>query len=45
MEAWRGFSKGAWCDRIDVSNFIKLNYTAYDVDSSFLEGPTDRTKK
>ena len=45
MEAWRGFSKGAWCDRIDVSNFIKLNYTAYDGDSSFLEGPTDITKK
>jgi len=45
MEAWRGFSKGAWCDRIDVSNFIKLNYTAYDGDSSFLEGPTDRTNK
>ena len=45
MEAWRGFSKGAWCDRIDVSNFIKLNYTAYDGDSSFLEGPTYRTKK
>lgn len=45
MEAWRGFSKGAWCDRIDVSNFIKLNYTAYDGDGSFLEGPTDRTKK
>ena len=45
MEAWRGFSKGAWCDRIDVSNFIKLNYTAYDGDSSFLEGPTVRTKK
>ena len=45
MEAWRGFSKGAWYDRIDVSNFIKLNYTAYDGDSSFLEGPTDRTKK
>jgi formate C-acetyltransferase len=45
MEAWRGFGKGAWCDRIDVSNFIKLNYTAYDGDSSFLEGPTDRTQK
>ncbi len=45
MEAWRGFSKGAWCDRIDVSNFIKLNYTAYDGDSSFLEGPTERTQK
>ena len=45
MEAWRGFSKGAWCDRIDVSNFIKLNYTAYDGDSSFLEGPTDRTNR
>ncbi len=45
MEAWRSFNKGVWCDRIDVSNFIKMNYTAYDGDSSFLEGPTDRTNK
>ena len=45
MEAWRGFNKGVWCDGIDVSNFIKMNYTAYDGDSSFLEGPTERTQR
>lgn len=45
MDAWRGFNTGVWCDNIDVSNFIKLNYTAYDGDSSFLEGPTERTNK
>lgn len=43
MEAWRSFKEGVWCDEINVSNFIKLNYTAYDGDSSFLEGATDRT--
>ncbi len=43
--AWRNFNKGVWCDDINVSNFIKMNYTAYDGDSSFLEGPTERTKK
>lgn len=45
MEAWRNFNKGVWCDQIDVSNFIKMNYTPYDGDSSFLEGPTERTEK
>ena len=44
MEAWRNFKEGVWCDEINVSNFIKLNYTAYDGDSSFLAGPTERTK-
>lgn len=43
MDAWRGFKKGVWTDSINVSNFIKMNYTAYDGDASFLEGATDRT--
>ena len=43
--AWRDFNLGVWCDDINVSNFIKMNYTAYNGDSSFLEGPTERTKK
>ena len=43
--AWRGFREGVWCDGINVSNFIKLNYTQYNGDSSFLEGPTERTNK
>lgn len=45
MEAWRNFNTGVWCDKIDVSNFIKMNYTPYDGDSSFLQGPTERTEK
>ena len=45
MEAWRNFNKGVWCDGIDVSNFIKLNYTPYDGDGSFLQGATERTNK
>ena len=41
---WNGFKEGNWTNKIDVANFIKLNYTYYDGDSSFLAGPTDRTK-
>ena len=44
MEAWRNFKEGVWCDEINVSNFIKLNYTPYDGDASFLAGPTERTQ-
>lgn len=43
MQAWRNFKQGVWCDEINVSNFIKMNYMAYDGDASFLEGPTERT--
>ena len=45
MEAWRNFNTGVWCYQIDVSNFIKMNYTPYDGDSSFLQGPTERTER
>ena len=45
QNAWRDFKEGIWCDSINVSNFIKMNYTPYDGDSSFLEGPTERTEK
>lgn len=41
--AWRSFKTGAWCDEINVRDFINKNYTAYDGDSSFLETPTART--
>ncbi|SEJ32645.1 formate C-acetyltransferase [Demequina mangrovi] len=41
--AWRGFTSGAWCDGIDVRDFIQLNYTPYEGDDSFLAGPTART--
>lgn len=43
--AWRDFKEGVWCEYINVSNFIKMNYTPYDGDASFLAGPTERTNK
>lgn len=45
MEAWRNFKSGNWCEEIDVRDFIINNYTPYEGDSSFLEGPTGDTTK
>lgn len=45
MEAWRGFKQGKWNEKIDVADFIRLNYTEYTGDGSFLAGPTDATKQ
>src|SRR5690625_6153630 len=42
-DAWQGFAPGPWQQAIDVRDFIQRNYTAYDGDSSFLAGPTERT--
>ena len=45
-EAWRGFKKdGHWDVDVNVRNFIQTNYTPYDGDESFLEGPTEATDK
>ncbi|WP_201518254.1 pyruvate formate lyase family protein [Gulosibacter hominis] len=41
--AWRGFAPGVWNESIDVRDFIQRNYTPYDGDASFLEGPTEKT--
>ncbi|MBE7024207.1 MAG: formate C-acetyltransferase [Clostridia bacterium] len=45
MAYWRGFAKGNWTENIDVSDFIKRNYTPYTGDASFLKGATKRTKR
>ena len=42
-EAWEGFESGTWLREINVKSFIKHNYTPYDGDESFLEGPTQNT--
>ena len=39
------FVKGKWYDEINVRDFIQRNYTPYDGDASFLEGPTKATEK
>ena len=43
-EEWRTFTSGIWEKEINVRDFIQRNYTPYDGDDSFLEGPTDDTK-
>ncbi|MGO5312915.1 formate C-acetyltransferase [Bilifractor sp. LCP21S3_A7] len=40
---WRDFKGSKWTDDIDVRDFIQKNYTPYDGDESFLEGPTEAT--
>ncbi|HAB67051.1 MAG TPA: formate C-acetyltransferase [Firmicutes bacterium] len=42
---WKGFVEGLWCNEINVSDFIKKNYSSYNGDESFLSGPTDKTKR
>ena len=42
---WNGFKTGKWEKEINVRDFIQKNYTPYEGDSSFLVGPTERTKK
>ena len=44
-EQWKDFKGGNWCQKIDVRNFIQLNYTPYDGDDGFLEKTTDKTDK
>ncbi len=45
FDAWEGFRPGHWNDDVNVRDFIQKNYTPYDGDESFLEGPTERTNK
>jgi len=40
---WQGFAAGDWCNRVDVRDFIQLNYTPYDGDDGFLAPATPRT--
>lgn len=44
-EEWNNFVEGAWCDEINVRDFIQKNYTLYEGDDSFLASPTEATKK
>ena len=41
----RGFIEGNWNTVIDVSDFIRKNYTPYTGDASFLSGSTPRTDR
>ena len=43
---WEGFEPGRWSNTsVNVRDFILRNFTPYDGDESFLEGPTEATTK
>ncbi|MCL9646207.1 MULTISPECIES: formate C-acetyltransferase [Pantoea] len=41
--AWKGFKAGEWQTRVNVRDFIQLNYTPYEGDEAFLAGATPAT--
>ena len=45
MKEWNNFKIGNWCEKVDVENFIDLNFEFYDGNEEFLENKTDKTKK
>lgn len=45
VNAWKDFKEGIWKEKIDVRNFIEINYVPYEGDGEFLAGATERTKK
>ncbi len=42
-EGWRGFKGGTWVKEINLRSFIRHNYTPYNGNEDFLEGPTQDT--
>ncbi|KMW18619.1 formate C-acetyltransferase [Enterocloster citroniae] len=40
---WNTFKGGVWQREINVRDFIQKNYTPYDGNDQFLEGPTENT--
>ena len=44
-EQWKGFKGDIWREEINTRDFIQNNYTPYDGDESFLQGPADSTNK
>ena len=45
MELNKTFTNGLWNKEINVSDFVSKNIAPYNGDASFLQGPTERTKR
>lgn len=45
FDQWNGFKGRLWKEEVNVRDFVQKNYTPYDGDESFLEGPTEATDK
>ena len=44
-DAWEGFREGRWNRKVDVREFIQLNYTLYEGTDEFLSGPTEAPER
>lgn len=44
-ELWKSFKGGTWQREVNVRDFIQKNFTLYEGDDTFLEGPTENTLK
>ncbi|MDO4903738.1 MAG: formate C-acetyltransferase [Limosilactobacillus sp.] len=44
-DAWAGFKGERWKEEVNIREFIQDNFTQYNGDESFLEGPTEATTK
>ncbi len=45
MQTKNIFKAGAWCDQVNVADFVSLNITPYTGDASFLTKATERTTR
>lgn len=45
QHAWRDFKGTDWQDAVNVCDFIQHNYTPFEGDDAFLQGPTPRTEQ
>ena len=43
FDEWDGFETATWCREVNVRSFIQHNYTPYDGNEDFLQGPTQDT--
>lgn len=45
MKQWHGFKEGSWTRKVNVRDFISLNYSPYEGSDEFLLPATEATKK
>lgn len=45
MNHWKGFVEGSWQEEVNVRDFIVNNFTLYNGNGDFLEGPTAETNR
>ncbi|NLZ70989.1 MAG: formate C-acetyltransferase [Clostridiaceae bacterium] len=44
QKAWQDFKTGDWAENINTRDFIQKNYSPFEGNDTFLEGPTENTE-